>query len=167
MILPSDRTESSRTSNAEILRERKEGLRLTVARVMIFLWQFQSFRFVALMTTGSFESCFVLPPSPHATLHSHYPIVADIFSTVFSAAFVFLSAGPSLHFSSLVFTTAVLKPKSLIQFLEFASVRVPDRPSHFYCLIFRDAPHEFLSATDLSAHICVSVSLRKTLNSGV
>lgn len=62
--------------------------------------------------------------------------------------------------SRLRFSTPLRLNKSLIQFLEFASARVPDRPSHSCCLIFRDAPREFLAINSSAAiytWVCVLI----------
>lgn len=54
--------------------------------------------------------------------------------------------------------------KSLIQFLEFASARVPDHPSHSRCLIFRAAPREFFSNNPLGGCLYASVYLSISLH---
>lgn len=67
---------------------------------------------IALAATHSFESCSALLPSlPHATLRSQAEQVrkASVFSTVFSAAFVYVFRRVSrLHFSPLVRTPTPL-----------------------------------------------------------
>lgn len=91
MIRPVSRSNETQRRVKGILRKRN-GTKVTISsssRDNIYMAVLQS---PVRCTTGSFESCFVLPSSPHAMLHSHHPIAAGIFSTMFSAAFVCLAA---------------------------------------------------------------------------
>lgn len=131
-VLFSDQAESSEVGQRNCFARKKNEtgtINSSSSRVDICTAVLQ--RYIALASTNTFESCSVLPLSPHATLRSsHYSSPASIFSTMFFAAFVCLPTRFSLHFLSLVSKTVLDVDESLIQFLNFANVRVSGRPSH-------------------------------------
>jgi len=129
---------------------------------MIFIRQFYRAQFVALATTGSFESCFVLPSSPHAMLHSHHPISASIFSTVFSTAFVYLWAflvAPRLQRRSVWRQQEI---NSISRIREFAFLTVLSLFAFSGCANFEQQQ----IFRRLSVRICLSTQ-HETLNNAV